>query len=68
MTTLNSKSRKVTRVGKKTGKDAFRCWIKEGDNESSYGFGTKVKQGRKTDKNVTFENESHETKTTIVNK
>ena len=46
------KSGKVTKNGKKTGKDAFRCWIKEGDNEYSYDFRTEVKHWRKTDRNL----------------
>ena len=48
----------VTKVGKKSGKDKNRCWIKENDGEYSYDFLTDVEHWRKTKKSVLFKNYS----------
>ena len=49
------KDGRVIKVGKKTGKDVYRCWIKEGDRESNYDFVNEVDHWRKLDKEVSFE-------------
>ena len=43
----------VTKVGKKSGKDKNRCWIKENDSEYSYAW-------RKTKKSNSFKHDSKE--------
>ena len=56
----------VTRVGKKSGKDKNRCWIKEDDNEYNYDFLSDVQFWRKTNKSVTFKNNVEGDKSTAI--
>ena len=44
----------VKRVGKVNGKDKTRCWINEGDVETSYDFINDIEHWRTMKKNVTF--------------
>ena len=48
----------VKRVGKVNGKDKNRCWIKEGDVETSYGFINDIEHWRTMKKNETFSKEA----------
>ena len=60
---------RVTRVGKQSGRDKFRCWIKHGENEDSFDFATEVDEWKILKKKVQFhenvnqsENENDEEK------
>ena len=57
---------RVTKVGKKNGKDQNRCWVQEKDTESNFDFVNEVEHWRKLNKNVTFKEDSHKTSNTAV--
>ena len=59
------KTGRVVKVGKKTGREKNRCWITEGENETSYDFVSEV-DNWKLLKNVTFSEETKKTKQTAT--
>ena len=50
------KTGKVVKVGKSTGRDKFRCWVKKGDTEENFDFLNEVEHWKVVDKNVLFQN------------
>ena len=54
----------MVKVGKRTGKDKHRCWIKEGNTESNYYFVSDIERWRKLNKNVSFHEEINESEST----
>ena len=59
---------RVTRVGKKSGRDKYRCWIKEDESEaeSSYDFNTEVEHWRKLAKEVSFKGPAKQSNSTAA--
>ena len=57
---------RVVRVGKQTGKDKCRCWIRNNDGETSYDFLKDVEHWRKVPMIVSFEDENVSKRSTAV--
>ena len=60
------KTGKVVKVGKKTGRNKNRCWVKDGNKETNYDFVNEV-ESWKVLKNVTFSEDTKKTKRTATN-